>query len=451
MTSMTSFLEVDAADERHLRLASRKAVVVASQRVDEQYGEWLRQAATREDLDQRIAYAHSEIGALVAMAADEHGMADGYQQYFQTILDGYTARFDDEHKTAAVHESRKPKMCPFHKDVVDISLAAADARAGFDSMAQHWGGPRHCEGEGYEGSKCNFKAPMVTQAYWDEKAEKAEERKQQRAEQAELDTQQGDEIIDEPVAEGDEITEPIAEGDHVGPAPVAEDNVIDVDFGGGSTNGEEPTAEVPMSMAASMTKEAPGNQHVPGASPKRNRQYEHIKQQYIEDGLSEEEAAERAARTVNKQRAEHGETKGSSKTADDGNGGFGGPEPTIDKRKWTPQTVPFLDVDEDDGPNPTKRKDIVEPIKPQNGPRFSPTKLDEIGEQQTEHQDVTKGVDYIKTDQQGGVWSEGPATAISSTLPNDVNENPITALVKGDYDGFLPASTVQQAIAAHRK
>jgi hypothetical protein len=439
---MTSFLEVDAADERHTRLASRKAVVVAQQRVDEQYGEWLRQAATREDLDQRIAYANSEIGALVAMAADEHGMADSYQQYFQTILDGYTSRFEDEHKTASVHESRKPKMCPFHKDVVDISLAAGDARAGYDSMAQHWGGPRHCEGDGYEGGKCNFKAPMVTQAYWDEKAEKAEERRQQRAEQAELEAQQGDEVGPEPVAEGDEIIdESVDTGDTIIEEPVAEDNVVDVDFGGGSTNGEEPTAEeIPMSMAAS-TKES---------------EYKYVKKQgdkwvITQKGTGKvlsthdsEEKAKAAFRAMEMNM--HG---GSVKEADDN--GLGGPEPTIDKRKWTPQTVPFLDVDDEDGPNPTKRKDIVEPIKPTNGERFNPSKLEEIGEQQTEHQDVTKGVDYIKTDQQGGVWSEGPNTAVASTLPNDVNENPITALVKGDYEGFLPASQVQQAIAAYRK
>ena len=44
-------------------------------------------------------------------------------------------------------------------------------------------------------------------------------------------------------------------------------------------------------------------------SPKRERQYEFIKHGYEDRGLSEDEAEERAARTVNKQRAEHGETK----------------------------------------------------------------------------------------------------------------------------------------------
>ena len=43
-------------------------------------------------------------------------------------------------------------------------------------------------------------------------------------------------------------------------------------------------------------------------SEKRERQYEHIKDSYEERGVSEDEAEERAARTVNKQRAKHGET-----------------------------------------------------------------------------------------------------------------------------------------------
>jgi plasmid stabilization system protein ParE len=44
-------------------------------------------------------------------------------------------------------------------------------------------------------------------------------------------------------------------------------------------------------------------------SPKRERQYEHIKDSYEDRGVSEDEAEERAARTVNKERAEKGETK----------------------------------------------------------------------------------------------------------------------------------------------
>jgi hypothetical protein len=42
---------------------------------------------------------------------------------------------------------------------------------------------------------------------------------------------------------------------------------------------------------------------------KRARQYEHIKESYEDRGVSSGEAEERAARTVNKTRREHGETK----------------------------------------------------------------------------------------------------------------------------------------------
>ena len=44
-------------------------------------------------------------------------------------------------------------------------------------------------------------------------------------------------------------------------------------------------------------------------SPKRERQYKHIKESYQESGVSADEAEERAARTVNKERAEEGEAK----------------------------------------------------------------------------------------------------------------------------------------------
>jgi hypothetical protein len=39
-----------------------------------------------------------------------------------------------------------------------------------------------------------------------------------------------------------------------------------------------------------------------GATPKQERQYKHIKESYQERGVSADEAKERAARTVNKER-----------------------------------------------------------------------------------------------------------------------------------------------------
>ena len=48
---------------------------------------------------------------------------------------------------------------------------------------------------------------------------------------------------------------------------------------------------------------------------KRARQYEHIKESQLEQGASEDRAEEIAARTVNKERARHGEAKESSRSS----------------------------------------------------------------------------------------------------------------------------------------
>ena len=50
-------------------------------------------------------------------------------------------------------------------------------------------------------------------------------------------------------------------------------------------------------------------------SKKRERQYEHIKEGLEDRGRSEDEAEEIAARTVNKERARHGESKQASRTS----------------------------------------------------------------------------------------------------------------------------------------
>ncbi|GAA4371865.1 plasmid stabilization protein [Nocardioides caricicola] len=52
-------------------------------------------------------------------------------------------------------------------------------------------------------------------------------------------------------------------------------------------------------------------------SKKRERQYEHIKEGLEDRGRSEDEAEEIAARTVNKERARHGEAEQASRTSTD--------------------------------------------------------------------------------------------------------------------------------------
>ncbi|MFF8261481.1 plasmid stabilization protein [Streptomyces virginiae] len=52
-----------------------------------------------------------------------------------------------------------------------------------------------------------------------------------------------------------------------------------------------------------------------GSSPKRERQYEHIKESAEQRGESTERAEEIAARTVNKERARSGESKTASRSS----------------------------------------------------------------------------------------------------------------------------------------
>ncbi|MET9856209.1 plasmid stabilization protein [Streptomyces sp. NPDC006450] len=52
-----------------------------------------------------------------------------------------------------------------------------------------------------------------------------------------------------------------------------------------------------------------------GSSPKRERQYEHIKESAEQRGESTERAKEIAARTVNKERARSGESKTASRSS----------------------------------------------------------------------------------------------------------------------------------------
>jgi plasmid stabilization system protein ParE len=55
----------------------------------------------------------------------------------------------------------------------------------------------------------------------------------------------------------------------------------------------------------------------PEWSPKRERQYEHIKEGLLERGEGEDTAEEIAARTVNKERARHGESETASPVSTD--------------------------------------------------------------------------------------------------------------------------------------
>ena len=100
----------------------------------------------------------------------------------------------------SVKEARRPKMCPYHKELVNASLQVGEPQ--YAAFAPLVGGDSHCGG-GYE-DKCNFKPPMVAQSYWDQKETDRLERKEQRelAQQGEqsheLEAPMVEETFDEP-------------------------------------------------------------------------------------------------------------------------------------------------------------------------------------------------------------------------------------------------------------
>jgi hypothetical protein len=344
----SSLFDVIEFEDRNDQGKVRQAMALSIQRVEDRFATFIRQGSV-DDQAARYSLVEDDIKAVVAAACQQVGFADTDSVY-KTISNNFvTGDATPQLRTASVrHEARKPKMCPYHSEVTDISLAAGDPSAGYNAMASHAWTNQHCQGGEYEGDRCKFKPAMTTQAFWDEKAEKAEQRRQERAEQAEQVQQEQPVLELQTVDFEDEATQE----DFI-------DDLAETD----SLDSPEPSAigegveEVPMSMAAKTADTA----------------------------------------TVNP--------------------GF-----KIDKRKWTPKTVPHdqpLKADDADGRNPTRRKDVVEPITQTPDSPDNKGELKEIGEQVTEHQDVEKKWDGLSTSDQGGSFGGGDRSAVSSLLDPD--------------------------------
>lgn len=140
------------------------------------------------------------------------------------------------------HVARRPKLCPYHSEVVDVSLGAGDPQAGFNAMSAHAWGEQHCKGN-FEGS-CNFRPAMVTQKYWDDKRTEYDERRQQR----ELDRLTQPDAVPELSID----TEPIMHAEPLADEP-GKEGVTDID--GELENAPSAVGGGELSMAAS-TKEA---------------------------------------------------------------------------------------------------------------------------------------------------------------------------------------------------
>jgi hypothetical protein len=412
-----------AADDSEQRQASRTATAVANKRVKDQFGKFLA-----SDTEARFEFVKDEIEKLVQATADEYGADPA--PILAGILASLTPEKQIEPRTAAVVEARKPKLCPYHSEVMDVSLADGNPRAGFDAMAQHAFGPQHCKGEGYEGGKCNFRREYTSTDYWDQKAEQAEQRRQEREEaQAEI-----------PVV--DEIEEPEVELIEDAPVeePVAEDtNVVEVDFTGevdGEPSAVGEGAAEELAVAASTDAPFPDKTADVWGDPR---------------GQTEQQGA-----GVCPYCQGQGFTAGGNCPSCGGTGRVAGTTlaealETVDiekdthpdfKREIHDKTVP--DAEMDGTPHPTKTVDIVEPIVFENN---------DDGLKETdavlEKQDVTKdeGQKPIKDNSPRSQSTTDPVTSAAA----DVATNPVREiLLEQDEDGFLDDATVAAAVAKRR-
>lgn len=345
MTSLFSFIaHDDAQDQSRLR----QAMALAHQRVEDRFGAFVRQGSI-EDQVARMDLVKDDLIAVCRVACTQVGFAEDDGDSFNAVTKAIGKNFihgptvDAAHRVASVvRVARKPKMCPYHSEVTDISLASGDPSAGFNAMAQHaWTG-QHCQGGDYEGGKCNFKPAMTTQTFWDEKAEKAQQRRDEREQAQQTQQFETPDVHELPEVETEEPVEV--------EAPIESDEPSAIGEG---------IEEIPMAMAAKT------------ASPTTE---------------------------------------------------LGGPEPKMDKRKWTPKTVPHdqpLKADDPKGRYPTKRKDVVEPIVQKADSPDNKSELEEIGEATTERQDVTQKGGIDRDTSQGGSFGGGERSAVSSLLSED--------------------------------
>jgi hypothetical protein len=416
---MTSVFSVLAAEDHAGKAKSRQALALAHKRVSDRFDSFLSQK-TASDYNTRMDMIRDDFEAVVKQACSEVGYADheGLTRtlWNERLVHATGPRLASADDIRMERESRRPKLCPYHSEVVDASLAAGKPDAGYAAMAQHAWGEKHCKGDGYEGGRCSFKPEMTTQSYWDQKKEDAEKRREERAEQQRLEQEQQTaeptEVEETPQA----VEEPVAEElpDNVVELPTAE--------GGEAEVQEGLTQDELMSVAASFQRFAPLSEYdkyfggKPGAAAK-------AKAAMIEE-YGEEKGEQVFYAKINKKRKEQGETKshtaaGATAPSQDKLGPIErtevdregeGAVPEMNKRKWTPQAFDEpIDTEHPDSPHPTRRIDIQpdldeEPARVENADARHPRELTQIGENTLEHQDVTKKSPY-QGDKAHGSWN----------------------------------------------
>jgi hypothetical protein len=307
---------------------------------------------------------------------------------------------------SSVRESRRPKMCPYHSELVDSSLQVGEPQyAAFSGLV---GGPSHCKG-GFEGS-CNFKPEMVTSEFWDTRKQEADERAKQR----ELERAQPEPIVPVP-----EAGEPIP-GDEGSGITDLDHELSDAPSAVGDGPSEDAPslapAEPAMAMASVRTSEAPRD----GGGAVR------------QDDLP---------------------TRTNDRTTP--------PSPETDHTQWKPNALnpdgnlPARPEGEemDGSPHPSEFTDV------KDDPDYKGDDFKEQTEAVTEHQDLPAAEgDAVSTERnisqegQSDTWSglSGQATPVTQEVfsaAQDPSHNPIRRILES---GFATASEVESAIQQHK-
>lgn len=466
---MSGLFEHLAYTEQEDRTTVRKAVALARARAERRFGKFVRQAHDQADQDGRLALVAGELEETVRQACADVGYL--YPESIHESIVAHLGGAAEIEKLAL----RKPRMCPYHREVMDISLAAGDPAAGFSAMAQHAWSTNHCQGSDYEGERCKFKPEMATQSYWDTKAEKAEQRRQERQLQQEQtllpelevdpEIQADFEALDEADnsfdAPDQQLTAPELDFAEVSPEmPVmARHTRVAVAVVGGmwhggtakplgainkNTGGQLQIDGVPFDQWAQNQRESSVNVEVTHPDPT----WEHVAADCLQvghDGPLKKFMVERKQQRQQQQAQQPpeggpgGPVQASTfresealETVDVTKGGEG-PSPKMDKSKWTPENVKWDQNAEMSGSrSPTRQQDINEPVNYTDGDddsRFDQT--DTV----LEKQDVTK--DSNPTDGGGphtDTWSGSKGLADPVTSAKDPDKNPIQEAIEEEEE-----------------
>lgn len=426
----TSLFDVLAQDDTDIRVAQRRALALAQTRVENRMGAFLRGARSEEEFEQRLALLMDDFTGAVRTASTETGydspehIAEAVKQHYAEQVEFVDPRAEEEDDPEGEESDSKASSVES-----DSTPKEASVRAGEWLLTPHTA------------------TGLVPEPAPDPNVQPGYDRANAVA-QGLCPTCGGQGSPDGrtpcPECGGSGMKDPEQ-------IPYAGDNSQFHAHTGDSFLAGEHTAE---------------KEHMKGVSPKRNRQYEHIKEQLEDSGKSTDRAKEEAARTVNKQREEHGETKGSSTHtalgeapqaapvqptqqpcpicgvancphqqgqltgmptpnsapvhastgwtvfAEDGHGntGLGGPEPKIDKAHTPLHGAPEGAAD--------KQVDITQPLVPKNR---TENPLDQMGDVKEESLPAASGDDSgFSTETPGG---KGDHT---KTFPKGDQTNPVT-------------------------